>query len=81
MRRYVFITSVQIEAETLEDAYETIEEIWGDDSSDHRFADNVSVFAPGGKPDDVYEGDEGPQCSCPTDLRARGGFRSSCQAH
>ena len=76
--RFVWTTSVAVEAATVEEAHQLIEDQWGHDGSWWGLSEGVAVYKPSGPHDDVIEADDEPDCICPPDLVERGGFRGSC---
>lgn len=79
--RFVWTVSLGVQADTLTDAEQLLGDLLGADADEwHDVVEHVAIYPPCGPPDDVVEPDDGPDCTCPPDLRARGGFRSSCPA-
>lgn len=78
MPKFVWTTSVAIEAETIAEAHQLIEDQWGHDGAWWTMSAGVEVFMPSGPHDDVIEFDDDETCTCPADLVARGGFKGSC---
>jgi hypothetical protein len=71
--------AVAVEADTLDEATELLEDQWEADQW-HEVAPHIELFTPAGPPEETEE-DEESECICPAGLVARGGFRSGCPVH
>jgi hypothetical protein len=79
--RFVWTVSLGVEAETAGDAERLLGDLLGDNVDEwHDVVTHVAIYPPHGPPDDVVEYDDGPACTCPPEMVASGGFRSSCPA-
>ncbi|MCA1570998.1 MAG: hypothetical protein LC798_11895 [Chloroflexi bacterium] len=79
--RFVWTVSLGVQADTLADAEQVLSDLFDNDSDDWtEVSERVALYPCDGPPDDVVDDDDGPVCTCPPELVARGGFRSSCPA-
>ena len=78
--RFVWTVSLGVEADSLTDAEKVLSALFADDGDWTEVAEHVAIYPCDGPPDDVVDLDDGPVCTCPPELVARGGFQSSCPA-
>lgn len=79
--RYIWISAIAVDADTVDAATEIIENVWAGDQWEE-VAPSVQVWTPAGPPDEAEEPDAGPACNCPPRaIVDRGGVRGSCPVH
>lgn len=79
--RYIWETTISVEADDPEQAARLLEDHFGVEQDEWcALSEHIAAFPPSGPHVDTIEDEDAPDCTCPADLVARGGFTSSCPA-
>jgi len=78
-KTYIANAWVKVTADSDEEAVKKFEALFPDFCMD--LSDGVELLVADGAWDEVDEVDDGPECICPPDLIARGGFKGGCPVH